>query len=355
VAIYKIDHVSMRGLSASVPKDEQSNFNRNLHDCPLEKRERLIKTVGVENVRVSPDKMAFSDYAIAASKSLLTALNWDPKDIDILLVSTTSSDFPIPSTSMSIQNHLGLRSDCMAYDLLLTCTGFSYGLPTISTMLSSGIFQKGLLITGDLATKSLSPYDTPAQSLFGDAVTVTALEYDKNACSQYHHFYTDGSGYDSIMVPQGGSRFKPLNENIPKLIKDNEDGIMRYGYNLKLKGHNIFNFAKNVAASEINHILKETSNGFENIDYFVLHQANKMINDTIRLKLRQKESKFPGSLKNFGNTSQASIPLTIITQLADDLKKNKRKLLTCAFGGGLSCGTGIIEVEKLIIPELVEI
>ena len=164
---------------------------------------------------------------------------------------------------------------------------------------------------------------------------------------------TDGSNYQAIIIPHGGSR-RPVDSE-SDLEEEFEGGIVRKQKNLKINGFDIFNFSIKEVPPNIGKLIDEYQHNLSEIDYFIMHQANLLLNETIRKKLKIPIEKVPYSLKEFGNTSSASIPLTMVTKIKNELLTRKNKLLLSGFGVGLSWGSVLLETNNLIIPDLVEL
>jgi 3-oxoacyl-[acyl-carrier-protein] synthase-3 len=169
------------------------------------------------------------------------------------------------------------------------------------------------LLTGDTVSKLCSLKDKSTYPLFGDAGTATAIEFKENEKGFLFHTETDGSGFKTIIVPDGGYR-NMINPD-SCIDKEISEGIIRNDLNLILDGMDIFTFGISKAPESVNKLIDYFNLNKNTIDYFVFHQANKFMNEKIRKKLKIPEEKVPYSLKNFGNTSSATIPLTIVTEL----------------------------------------
>lgn len=144
MAFFKIDNIKISGISAAVPKTEESNWDYDLLS-PTEKK-MLIKTTGVEKRRVAQKGQTTSDLCLAAAEKLLAELHWDKSEIDVLIFLSQSRDYYLPATAIILQNRLGLPKTTMAFDIGLGCSGFPYGLSVISSMLSNAGMKKGLLM-----------------------------------------------------------------------------------------------------------------------------------------------------------------------------------------------------------------
>jgi 3-oxoacyl-[acyl-carrier-protein] synthase-3 len=339
-----IRNVRFAGMASCVPHREISN----LRDCPpklLQERERLVRNIGIETRRICSEWQCFSDLAFVASEKLLSDLGWARDEVDAVICVTQSPDYLIPSTAIILQDRLKLSQTTIAYDVNLGCSGYPFGLHLIGCMIQSGSIRKALLLVGDKCATVNDP-------LFSDAGTATALEYSEDAPPMYFDLNSDGSGYKAIMLPVGGHR-EPyeLQHAIPTR---NEQGIKHWLGGLILDGPAVLSFSTQRVPPAVHRTVEYAEMNIDEIDYFIFHQANRMINDTIRKKLRLPEEKVPSTLKELGNTSGASIPVTITAKILDQLKAKRNRLLLGGFGIGLSWGTCIIDIEGACFPSLIE-
>lgn len=350
MAVFSVPHVRMAGIAAAAPRKEYSNLDYKW--ISRKDREMLVKTVGVEKRRVAEPGTATSDLCVAAAEKLILELGWDKNDIQLLIFISQSRDYIIPSTSGIIQDRLGLPHSCVAYDIGLGCSGWVYGISAIASMMYAGRIRKGLLLVGDISTLTASYRDKSTFPLFGDAATATAFELDESASPIHFNLESDGAGYDAIIIPDGGMR-----NFISKKSFDTRkygDGIYRNRLQIALNGIEVFNFALREVVPNIKKLMGELSVTTADFDHFVFHQANLLMNETIRKMLKLDKEKVPYSIHKFGNTSSASIPLTIVTELRERISREKVKLLTCGFGVGLSWGSVAMEVDRVVCPPLVD-
>ncbi len=351
MALFSVNHVSLRGVAAAVPLQKESNRN---YDWITEKeRTLLIKTTGVEEKRRAPEGLCTSDYCFEASKKLLHDLNWKPEEVELLIFVSQSRDYFLPATAIILQHKLGLPVTSVAFDICLGCSGFVYGMSVVANMLSSGRIKKALLLTGDVSTISVSYQDKSTYPLFGDGGTVAALEWNENVAPMYFNLQSDGSGYESIIITDGGCR-NPLNAE-SEVMTEVEKGVIRRKKDLSLNGMDVFNFSVTRVPPNVNELLAFSGVDKSEIDFFVMHQANLLLNETVRKIIGIDAAKVPYSLKNFGNTSSASIPLTMVSEIAEALKTSKQKLLLSGFGVGLSWGSVLTETNNLVVSDLIEI
>ncbi len=331
MAIFSVPDIKISGISACVPEDEY--HNKDYDWIPEKERETLIRTIGVEKKRHAQKGTTTADLCEKASDKLLDELNWDRNEVDVLIFVSQSRDYIIPATAGILQDKLKLPKTCIAFDVSLGCSGYVYGLSIIGSLMSTAKISKGLLLTGDISTLNTSYKDKSAYPLFGDAGTATAIEYHKGAADMHFNLQTDGSGYEAIIIPDGGIRNFSDKETSFEYEKISE-GIYRNQFNIALDGIKVFNFSLREVKPNVNSLLGHLDKSSDSVDYFVFHQANKLMNETIRKQLKLQPEKVPYSLKDFGNTSSASIPLTMVTELKGQMEQEKLHFLLSGFGVG---------------------
>ncbi|CAN5452467.1 ketoacyl-ACP synthase III [soil metagenome] len=345
-----VNNVRLRGLVSAVPRNEVSNL-----DCAPERRperERLVRNIGIHTRRVCDAGVVFSDLALVAAEQLIEGLGWRKEEIDALIVVTQSPDYPIPATSIILQDRLGLPQTTLAFDINLGCSGYPYGLFTLGSMLSANGIRKGIVLVGDKSSNPLS-LDNGLLSLFGDAATATALEFDPSAPPMYFQMGSDGGGHRAIIIEAGGQRVPFQASHLERL--PGADGISRKGSDVILDGPAILNFSIREVPPLVTGLLASSPYAVADVDHFVFHQANRMINETIRKKLGLPVEKVPMSLHDFGNTSSASVPVTMTVRLQESLAEGPKRLFMAGFGVGLSWAAAIVDVDRPYLPALVEV
>jgi 3-oxoacyl-[acyl-carrier-protein] synthase III len=350
MALFEIPDVRIAGMSACVPKIRLSN-----HDykwITKKEREQLIKTIGVETRHVAGPGQTTSDLCFQSAEQLLEALAWDRSEINLLVFVSQSRDYIIPSTSAILQDRLKLPKNCMAIDINLGCSGYVYGLSVIASLIKNTKIQKSLLLVGDLSNVTSNYRDKSTYPLFGDAGTATALEYKPGFAPMQFNLQTDGSGYEAIIIPDGGVRNLVTKKSFD--VKKYGDGIYRNNLHIALNGIEVFNFSLREVVPNIKTTLNQFNRNLSEFDFLVFHQANRLINETIRKMLKVEPEKVPYSIQDYGNTSCASVPVTMISRIREALSTKPQKLLLSAFGIGLSWGTALIETDGIVIPEITE-
>jgi len=350
MATVSIEGLSIKGISCCVPKRIERNLD--ITHISSEEIQKFIKATGVEERRIVDDATCTSDLCENAANELISDLNWDKDSIQILVFVTQTSDYLLPVTSAILQDKLQLSKDCIAFDIPLGCSGYVYGISVITGMMKSLGLKRGLLMAGDTSSKWVSKTDKSAYPLFGDAGSVTAFELDDASNKIQFDLGTDGSGYKTIIIPHGGSRNKTSVESM--IVTEVESGISRSQCQLVLDGMDVFSFGISQAPKTVNKLLNTFEIDKEKVDFFVFHQANLMMNKMIAKKLKLPVEKVPYSLRKFGNTSSATIPLTIVTELKGQINSSNSNLILCGFGVGLSWGTIHLTINsntKLIFSE----
>ena len=344
MAYLHYSNVRIAGIAAGVPKRVKNNLTDEENISKEYTPEDFVKTTGVVERHVSKI-LCTSDLCYEAAEKLIAELQWDKSEIGALVFVSQTADYILPATSCILQDRLGLSKECYATDCALGCSGWVYGLSQVMGLICTGEIKKALLLVGDAKKRAEGPSDP----LFGSAGTATAVEYSEGAKDFQFHFGTDGSGYDAIITPDGGSR----NQVSPKSFEYEEiEGKMYHRMMTRMNGMDVFSFAISTAPKSVKRLAEHFGFDYQEADYFVFHQANMKINNMIIKKLKLEETKVPTCMSHYGNTSSASIPLTIVTQLQDKLN-NPTKFVCCGFGVGLSWGTVAFETENIVVPEVV--
>lgn len=354
MAFSEIKNVVIKGVAAAVP--ERKEFNKDFPKLSEEQLEQYIKTVGVIERRcaIHDGSLCTSDLCYAAAEKLLGELGWNREEIGLLVFVSHSQDYKLPSTACILQARLGLSKETMAFDVPLGCSGFVYGLGIAGNLLSQGSMKKGLLLVGNTQSVYASPEDKSTALLFGDAGSALALEFNPSEAESIKlHFQTDGAGYEALIVPDGGCRH-PFNDHSLEM-EEFEEGIRRTRLHEKMDGGAVFTFALFNVAKSVKALMNQYQQDIESVDYLLLHQANKFLCDSIRKKLKVTEEKTPFNIDRFGNTSGASVPLLMVTELQEQLRNQQLRLVASGFGVGLSLGSAYFCTDHIIVPDLIEV
>lgn len=306
-----INGVKFTELACAVPSDLVNN-ERFISTFGSEQISKFEKMVGVKERRETSETETTATLAVAAAQKLASV-----KDVDVILFVSQTPDCVLPATACKIHQSLGVKSDCIAYDINLGCSGFVYGVFSAASLLKMDGVNKVLLCGGDTISKLTDDHDAGISPLFGDAGFALILEKDASAPAIRYGFKTDGSGHAAIACDFGGR--------------------------LKMDGMDVFNFTINEVPDLIKAEMSAANLTSDSVDYLVLHQANKFVLKQVAMMTGFPMKKVPISMDRFGNTSSASIPLTLC-----DLAKTeqgKKKVVMSGFGVGLSWGTLITDFD----------
>lgn len=349
MAFVEFKNVRIAGISAGVPKFVASNLH------PLESDgvsseyspEAFVETTGVLERHVS-NTLTTSDLCYEAAERLISDLNWNKEEIEALVFVSQTADYVLPATACILQNRLGLSKECYAEDVALGCSGWVYGLSNVASLVATGAIKKALLLAGDAKKRAKGSLDP----LFGHAGTATAIEFDEGNEGFKFHFGTDGSGYDAIIMPDGGSRNQVSMDSFK--LQDVE-GKQMHRLQTHMKGMDVFSFGITTAPKSVKKLAERFGFNYLDADYVIFHQANMKMNNQIVKKLKLEPERVPSCMYRFGNTSSASIPLTIVTQLKGKFENKPTKFICCGFGVGLSWGTVAFKSNNVVVSDTVEV
>lgn len=351
MAFLEIKSVAIRGISACVPANVEDNMGLPVFNVGED--DRVIAQTGIRKKHVVPEdgSILASDLCVAACEKLIAELGWDKESIDLIGFVSLSHDYLEPPTACILQDRLGIPESCLAIDMNAGCPGWVNGLATLSSMVMTGSIKRAILLNGDTSSLVNSPLDKEARPLFGDAGVATAIEFDENATAIKFHFGTKGKDFEAILRKSGGMRY-PITEESLK-FKEYGEHIVRRDKDTTMDGMSVFAFGMSTAPKSVKALCEQYSIDLDAVDFFVMHQANKYMNEKIRKKLKVPEAKTPYSLGDYGNTSSASIPVTIVTQCREKYATKKLRTMATAFGVGLAWGSVYFETDKIVCPEVV--
>lgn len=347
-------NVKLKGISAAVPSNTVDI--RNIYRTEWGDVEDFIAATTIQHLHVTIPGQTSSDLCVAAAEKLIAELGWEKDSIEALIFVTQTPDYYfVPATACHIQERLGLKKKCLAFDVTLGCSGWAYGLGILASLLNGGSIKRGLLLAGDTCSKTANPEDKASAPLFGDAGTATALEYEPEADNFgiRSALFSDGDGYDAIICREGGFRGPVTAETINGFTDD--QGNKRPAFCGEMDGMSVFSFAISQAPKSIKMLLEEYEIDKDKVDILALHQANLMINEKIIKKVKMPNARYPQSMRDFGNTSCASIPLSLVTEEADSLRNSVQTVVACGFGVGLSWGASAFVTDHITVPKLIEI
>ena len=333
------------GVVSCVPKKEVSN--EYFHSTFTEQGVTdVIKMIGVQTRRWVDENVSTGDLCLAAGKKLLNDLNWDPSTIDALIFISQTPDYRLPSTALTLQREMKISQRCIAFDINLGCSGYPYALWLGMTMIQSGAASRVLLAVGDTVSKIVDPRDRATAMLFGDAGSMTAIESTTSEDQAFFILGSDGKGANNLIIPKGG--FKDYSKANDARLKDKNSAC------LYMDGGEIFNFTLKTIPTLVNETIEFAGLTLASYDYLLFHQANLFMLKHLAKKIKCPDEKFPININQFGNTSCASIPLLITTDLSKNFTKQSAQVGMFGFGVGYSWASVSIDLSNLKVAELIE-
>jgi len=352
MALLTFDRIGISGVSACVPKQKIVNAECTVFFTPKEVQSTIQKT-GIAERRVVDEKTCASDLCCAAAEALLEEMSVDRNEIDVLIFVSQTPDYRMPVTGTILQDRLGLAQTTAAFDINLEGSGYVYGLALAYSFAQQESIRKVLLLDGETSTKMYSFKDKVAGLLFGDAGSATLVEKIAHANPTYFSLNSDGAGSRIIWIKGGGYRQPSSAETLR--AKEHEDGSIRSDEQGLVDLGGFFEFTSREIPADMVRIFEYAGESYEAIDYYLFHQADKFLNDQIAQKMKIPQDKIPYSMHKFGNTSSVSIPLTMVSEIRDQLQQDKNRIFLSGFGAGLSWASAITSIDRCLIPKLVEI
>lgn len=350
MALWRIKNVALRGVTGTVPDHPVKTADFSFFT--VEEAELFDNTVGIKNRYIASPDVCASDLCLDAAERLIAGLGWEKGSIDVLLFSSVTGDYKTPPTSAILQDRLGLPTSTFVLDTPMGCCGCMYAINVAGNLLSSGNVKRAILLVGDTAMRMGNANDKSRAPLFGDSGTAMALEYDTTAENIIIEFNTLGSSYNALMTPHGGYRFPIMQETSFK-EEDFGNGIIRAPKDALINGMDVFSFAITRPALSVKKFIDDFNIDKGNdIDYFLIHQANKLIVDRLVKKLKLPQEKVPYNLQKFGNLGGASIPILMVSEIADELQSRPLSLLCSSFGLGLTWGTMLLKCKSVCVMPL---
>lgn len=337
----------IRGIASAVPGRAEGTEEL-VMAFGQDEAQKIAQATGVGVRHISETEQCTSDLCLYSADRLLKELGWSVDSVDALIFVSQTPDYICPATSCYLHGRLGLSKNCAAFDISLGCSGYVYGLWNAASIITGG-GRRVMLLVGDTLSKIISPMDKTSRPLFGDAGTATAVEYDENG-QMLFEFGTDGSGYEHLIVPAGGFRQRKTLETAKRT--EREGGNIRSDEDLFMNGTEIFTFTIREVPNLISKVLASSKWTVADVDAFVFHQANRFMLEYLTKKMNLPSDKVPYSLDKFGNTSSASIPLTISEMLRPTVEKQTQRFILAGFGVGLSWGAVALNIGPLVLPEL---
>ncbi len=328
MALLRSKGIQIQGSVVVLPQESFDNFD--LDYMSQDDKAHFVKHTGIRYRRNASSNDRIEAYFEKGISELLNGLQWEAKEIQVLICVSQTPSTPFPSMANQLHANWEMSSSCICFDVNLGCSGFVYGLQMIHQLLHgfAETDTKGLLCCGDFSSRIIQKNDAATEPIFSDGISVTAIQKSTSESELFYHLESFASGVDSI-------RFDP------------EKGAM------ELNGIDVFQHSVQYVPKNLTALIEFAQTKIESIDFFILHQANQLINQSIAKKLQCTIEHFPSSIEQYGNTSSASIPLTLILH-QNETSIRQATYCFCGFGVGFSIGSLILQMPQLKYAKLIE-
>ncbi|MDF2657020.1 MAG: hypothetical protein K0R19_3494 [Bacillota bacterium] len=350
--VLRTKKVKLRGVCCALPENKKTVFEIGKDYFDEATIEKTTSSIGVKEIYIAEEGVTASDLCFKAAERLIQKLGWEKDTIDGLLFISQTPDYRLPATACILQHRLGLLNDCVAMDINLGCSGFVYGIFTASQFIETRTCNRVLVLTGDTLRRHISPKDKGITFIISDAGSAAALEYAEDADPMTIVTYSDGSGYKDLIVEAGGARM-PITQETGEYYSD-QDGSSRKREDLYMNGMGIFTFAVKRVPALLQNVLTEHGWGEENVDLFLLHQANAYMVKYISKRAKIPGHKLPVNIDKYGNTNGSTIPFLICDLFGGQSGRSNHAVLA-GFGVGLSWGAVALTMKDLESADIIHV
>jgi len=294
--------------------------------------EWIVTRTGIRERRIAADDETTTTLSVNASRDALAVAGLDPADLDLVIVATCSPDYPLPATAVLVATALGARH-AAGFDMQAACSGFVYGLATGTSFIRAGMYRNVLLIGVEVLSRFIDWTDRNTCVLFGDGAGAVVLQAsDRPGGVLGMDLYSDGAGYEAIIVPGGGSAC-PAG---PTTAAEGKHFI-------HMAGREVYKYATRQLTESSNAALRAAGMTVAEVDQFLFHQANLRIIESVGASLHLDPGRVYLNIEKYGNTSAASVPMALVEAVAAGRIKPGDRLLMAAFGAGYTAGAAVME------------
>ena len=298
--------------------------------------DKILEKTGIKERRIAAQGETAGDMAYEAARNLFAQGHVTAQDVDFIILCTQAPDYVLPTTGCLLQDRLGISRQAGALDINLGCSGYVYGLSLAKGLIETQAARCVLLLTSDTYSKYIHPLDKSVRTLFGDAAAATVIfarEATEQAIGPFV-FGTDGTGAKNLIVEAGLYR---MPKSCYTSVEETDDyGNVRSLDNLYMNGAEVMAFSLKEVPKAADALLNKASITKDDIDFFILHQANKFMLEALRKKLKLDEDKLPITMERYGNTVSSTIPIAMHTLKSQGKLWNGKRLMLVGFGVGYS-------------------
>ncbi len=311
-----IPNLAIESIAAWLPENKYDVLSFT-DKFPEKEVKDVIKATGAKQIYRVDDGMTAADMCEKAANYLFEKTNDDRNTIDGLIFVSSTRDWIIPDTSISLQHRLGLPKEIVCQDINYGCAGFIFGLLQASSWIHCGLCHRVLILTGEVLTPYLNPESVGSIEV-SDAATACII--GKGDTNIAFHLASDGSKCQNIILPHGGKFF--------------QDGMTVFTYGISHAPKSI------MSVMELMHWEES------DVQLFALHQSNQMIIKSVKMSMKSTPEKFPTDMDKFGNTSSSTIPLLLCDLYGNKNIPQPDHAVLCAYGVGLTCGSAAVDISK---------
>lgn len=327
----KLAYAEVTGWGKCVPPAIMTN-----HDLAtfMDTSDEWVRTrTGIEERRVSA--VGTSAMATVAARNALAAADLDPAEIDLIIVGTCTPDEIIPNVASKVQQEIGAKN-AAAFDLNAACSSFFYAMHFATSAIRIGMHKKILIIGAERLTRILDWTKRESAVLFGDGAGAMVLEASENPVGLLSSKVSCDAEARDVLSLQFGMSFD----------RYQFDGVMPFNF----EGQEIFKRAVKGMSAAVEGVFQETGLAVEDIDVLIPHQANKRLIDFLAKMCKVPEEKTMINIQKYGNTSSATLPIAYCEALETGMVKPGDRIISAVFGGGLTCGAGLIVWGERVTP-----
>ncbi|WP_027799245.1 ketoacyl-ACP synthase III [Paraburkholderia dilworthii] len=298
--------------------------------------DKILAKTGIRQRHIASVGQTAADLAYEAARNLFAQNAVSAQDIDFVILCTQAPDYVLPTSACLLQDRLGIATHAGALDINLGCSGYVYGLSLAKGLVETGAARCVLLLTADTYSKYVHPLDKSVRTLFGDGASATAIigSTDGNGSIGPFVFGTDGRGAGNLIVKAG--LFREPKSVGSAIEKEDASGNVRTDEHLYMNGAEVMAFSLSEVPKAATSLLEKAGVDREEIDFFVLHQANRFMLEALRKKMKVPETKFPIVMEQCGNTVSSTVPLALKQMKDDDMLRHGSRLMLLGFGVGYS-------------------
>ena len=290
----------------------------------------IVSRTGIRERRIAEDDQTTASLATEAALEAISVANIRPKDIDLIIVATSSPEYLFPATACLVQNNLG-ADKAGAFDLLAACTGFIYALNMASQAIRTGSANTAVVIGSETLSRLVNWKDRSTCILFGDGAGAFVLQAGEEPAGLLSCVMrSDGSGADLLILPAGGSALPPSLDTI-------REGL----HYIDMNGREVFRFATRVMTQATEDAVEQAGLNMADLNLVIPHQANQRIIETALKNLDIPNERCVINLDRYGNTSTASIPIATCEAMDEGRIKPGDNIAFVGFGAGLTWGAAV--------------